>query len=261
VQALPVSAALWMVLAAGIPLTPQQHERLSITVDGPDQRDDAFAALVENIRRWTGEPSDEPIRLSPDFKALLERPAEFRGDLCRIAGRIQQRAQLPPPFEMMTEWFIRIETGLPVIVYVAGLEPGTGFDEGRLIEIDARFFKRIDLTARDGKVHGYPAFVGAFPRLIAKAAAPQPQPIGPRRLWLIAGPVVAMLIVFAALFLYVRRQQKRRAPHRWWRRTRDLEPTAEPVDGGASLPDDPAEALAELKRRAEPPSADADDHR
>jgi hypothetical protein len=237
----------WMgvALAGAVPLTSSQREALSTIVDGPDQRDEAFAALIENAQQWTRQnAADEPIRLHPDFKAIIEHPASYRGDLCRIVGSIDQQRRLEAPDERVWERFIRLPDRTPIIVYVVDLNQPQLFRDGDRIEIDARFYKRIDLTARDGVVRAFPAFVGALPTL----AGARDGGLGSAKqnpLWILAGPIIVMGIAFAVLMIFVRR--RRLAVHSAANRAHAA---SDAVDESRGLPDDPAEALAELKRRA-----------
>jgi len=64
------------------------------------------------------------------------------------------------------------------------------------------------------------------------------------RLWMVTVPVAVMLVVFLLLLLYARRGQ---GPMR--ARAGTTGPWAD--QGDEHLPDDPAEALAELRRHAE----------
>jgi MprA protease rhombosortase-interaction domain-containing protein len=231
------------------PLTPGQMLRLAKAVDGGDHREDAFAALLENVRVWKGESGDAPIRLQPNFEAMAANPDEFRGDLCRIGGVLAQHTQLAPPFEHVQEWFVRLPDGRPVITYVS--QPPDQFADGHPLEIDARFYKRIDFVARDGQKRSYAAFVGAFPRAIgpAEVRAPTSDPYG--RVWLVAAPILAMLVVFAGLLIYARRRRAS-AMHRALPRSLGVDQgVPAQVDSTQGLPDDPAQALAELKRQAD----------
>lgn len=243
--------AWWLQLGAIAPLSPQQVERLAGAVDGADHREDAFPALIENVRQWSTELGDEPIRLNPDFNALLTQPSTFRGDLCRINGKLQQQTRLAPPYETIWEWFVRAQNNQPIVVYVVDLDPSTSYPDNQQVEIDARFYKRVDFTARDGKHRRYPAFVGACPRIVWLRGHSQPYP-ELNRLWMVAVPAGAMLVVFTFLLLYVRRKRSQpepllRAQHAASRPAGGLSM----MDESLSLPHDPAEALAELKRRAD----------
>jgi hypothetical protein len=234
----PAGLLLCIACAAVPPLTDDQRVRLADAVDGTDHRDDAFAALVENVRRWTPGSGDAPVRLQPDLERMLAHPETYRGTLCRLEGSLEQQAPLAPPWEGMAEWFVRDDAGRPILVYVAGLQPGRGFRGGRPVVILARFYKRVDAVARDGRTHRYPAFVGAHPLALGSPDR------GWARLWAVTIPVAAMLVVFLLLLVYARRghgpMRGRAGAGGVWTEEMD-----EP------LPEDPAEALAELRRRAE----------
>lgn len=248
-----VRSLLCVATGALPPLTNLQRESLDAAIDGEDQRDDAFSALLENVQQWNGEIGDAPIRLKPDYTAMLANPAAYRGDLCRLTGKIQQQTKLPPPNESVREWFIRGEDHRPILVYVADLNSGQSFRDGQLIEIDARFYKRIDAMAMDGRQRTYPAFVGAFPRTINEAPiAPKLSPASPQsdHLWIIAVPVGAMFIVFVGLWLYARRGPRRLPLGARREAAVNAAADRDQLDSGDGLPDDPAEALAELRRRA-----------
>lgn len=231
-----------LLLAAVEPLTADQRIRLQTAYDGRDHQEEAFVALLENVEAWTPGLGDAAIRLHPDLEAMMADPDAFRGDLCRITGTIQQRTPLGRPYTGVAEWFLRDEGERPFLVFVSdlGLEKSSGevFADGNRVRIVARFYKRLDALARDGTVHVYPAFVGRFPRTLMAADAAW------GGLWAVAGPVTVMLVVFVILLVYARRGGRSR-PHRV--------PLAGelPTHGPENLPDDPAEALAELRRRAE----------
>jgi hypothetical protein len=226
-----------LLLAAIPPLTDDERARVATAADGRDARDEAFAALVENVSRWTPGAAAPALQPDPDLDSMLAEPAAHRGRLCRVAGSIQQQTPLAYPYEDVGEWVVRDVAGRPILVYVCGLAPDHGFRVGRQVVIPARFYKRVDAVALDGRLHRYPAFIGAFPR---PAAADE----GWARLWTVTVPVAIMLVVFLLLLLYARRGQ---GPMR--RRAATAGPWADHRD--ERLPEDPAEALAELRRQAE----------
>ena len=260
---LPLALAIALVTRPAPPFTDQQRQDLLTARDDADYREQAFYALVENARAWAQSPAveGEAIRLAPDLHALLERPADFRGDLCSISGEVVQQTQLAPPYEDVSEWFVRRgRGGEAVIVYV--VQPDRAIANRQNVQIDARFYKRMHFTARDRQPHDYPAFVGRFPTravaglsaapTISPATAPAAHNRGLDVLAVIAGPVALLMIVFVGMRRWIARKGRGGWPalHR-----ERLEPTHDPqqLDAAESLPDDPAEALAELRRRAEPP--------
>lgn len=224
------------------PLTDAQIARLEAAQDGQDHREDAFEALMENMELSDGEAGDSLIRLNPELDAMTGYPADFRGDLCLLTGIIQQQAVLPAPYETVSEWFLRDDDGEPMIIYIAGLPGGlgSGFQDGTRIRIIARFYKRVDFIARDGMQRSYPAFVGAKPKPLGLNGGDSLN-----RMWTIVIPVSLLAMVFIILFVYVR-YQKGRPPRHATALTHESG-----VDEADSLSDDPAQALSELRKRAD----------
>jgi hypothetical protein len=192
---------------------------------------------------------------------LLDRPADFRGDLCRITGELLQHTTLAPPYEDVSEWFVRdSRNGQPVIVYVVKPDESQPFAERLHVQIDGRFYKRMRFTARDRQTRDYPAFVGRFPILISPPATQSGSPIAPGPgtggrsldvLAIIAGPVAVLAIVLASMRLWISRKSRLRQHERHGLRADGPTVYGGAVDEAEGLPDDPAEALAELRRRAE----------
>ncbi len=227
-----LASLLTLVLFAVPPLSESEQARLASAVDDLDGPDDALAALLEHCSRWTGGPGDAPIRLEPDLQRMLDDPAAYRGALCRLRGRVQQQTPLQAPHAGALEWIVRDADGRPILVY---LPEDPKLTDGTAIEIDARFYKRVRATARDGVTRVYPAFVGSKPVTMPIATTGAPLTV--------IVPVIVMFMVFLALLVYARRGGRR--PARGWR-------VAGPVDEAVeNLPADPAEALEELRRRAE----------
>jgi len=230
--------------AAAPPLTDEQLTRLETAYDGRDHREEAFIALLENMRDWDGEQRNISVRLHPDIETMIEQPDRYRGNLVHLTGRVVQRTALPPPHEGVVECFLRDDAGRPLLVYV--IAPDREADplrEGSRVDIVARFYKRVDFTARDGTRRSYAAFVGAHPRLITAAAGAT----GITSLAVLSIALLMMFIVFALLIAAIRRHRSTspRAPAR--RLARDAIPPE--LDDTADLPDDPADALSELHRR------------
>ncbi len=229
---------LGIALAAIEPLTDDQRVRLATAFDGRDHQEAAFVALVENTRLWTPGVGDSPIRLQPDLTAMLGDPESYRGSLCQIAGRVQQQTPLSALYEGVTEWFVRDESGRPILVYVVGHEGDPTIGDGQAVVLHARFYKRVDDIARDGVSRSYPAFVGAWPsRPVAADAALS-------GVLVVVIPVSVLLVIFLLLMLYVRRN---RAERRLGRPGIGERPD---MDESPALPDDPVDALNEMRRRA-----------
>jgi hypothetical protein len=237
-----------LLLTAIAPLTEDQRVRISTAYDGRDHREEAFAALLENAAAWSEGVGDAPVRLSTDIEAMIADPDEYRGELYRIVGALQQRTRLDRPWQGVWEWFVRDDSGRPVIVYVTGLMPEdeAHFRDGRRVLIYARYYKRIDAVARDGQLRSYAAFVGAHPSPASGAASDASA--FSVVLALAALVLVGLVVVLVLVFVAARRQRSRRPARR---ALPGAEAEATAVDDGGPLPDDPAEALAELRRRAE----------
>jgi hypothetical protein len=237
--------ALYGLLLSVTPLTDGQSVRLETAMDGRDHQEEAFVALLDNVRSWDIDaiPGDSPVIVQPDFETMLVNPDQWRGALCRIEGVIQQRNQLDRPFEGVHEWFVRTEDGRPILLFITALDEATAdrVRDGRGVVVYARFYKRIDAVARDGEEHRYPAFVGRGPALTGGVVDTG----GLGMLVAVVLPIAGLLVVFLLVWMWSRRRSTRRlavAAHR--------EAGIE-VDDGGPLPDDPCEALGELKRRAE----------
>ncbi len=227
------------------PLSDDQITRLNTAQDGQDYQEKAFSALLENMRLYSGEVGDSLIRLNPDLNLMIKSPTDYRGDLCRLTGVILQQNRLQVPYETVSEWFLRDDAGRPMIIYVSGfpVESGTGFANGMRVQIVARFYKRVDFIARDGIQRSYAAFVGVKPKKLGLIAG---DPLS--GLWVVLIPVALLAIIFIILFAYVRHQKKR--PHRHLAPlTKETE-----VDEAGTLSDDPAQALSELRQRADDPT-------
>jgi len=223
------------------PLTEAQSIELESADDDADVQETAFR--VENARQWTEPVGDVAIRLSPDYEQLLQDPAAARGAVCRIEGVLQQHTPMDEPFGDVEEWFVRTDDGRPVQVFVIDpkqARPGITFDDGTRVVVLGRFYKRTEDVDRQGRTQQYPAFVGALPRLATEgswAAATTP-------FWIIFVLIALLLGGFGALMVYVRRT-KRRVPQ-----PTGAQPQESAMDDPRPLPEDPAEALAELRRRA-----------
>ncbi len=239
----PVGIILGIALVAIPPLTEDQRVRLATAFDGRDHQEAAFGALIENARVWTAGIGDAAIRLHPNLAAMLDDPEVYRGTLCQITGRLQQQTTLPSPYQGVTEWFVRDESGQPILVYVVSHADDPAIVDGQAVILHGRYYKRIDEIARDGVSRSYPAFVGAFPR------RPTDTDGAVGGIAVIVIPVAVLLVIFIVLMLYVRRNRLQRHI----RRSASGERIK--VDETPALPDDPVAALNEMRRRAEADSA------
>jgi hypothetical protein len=229
-----------IVLTLIPPLTAEQETRLQTARDGRDHREEAFVAIVENVRSGPWELGGDAVVLHPDHDAMIADPATHRGRLCRIEGVVQQATDLARPHDGITEWFVRDDDGRPILVYVVHAPERPGPGERDRIEMIVRFYKPIDAEGRDGVTRRYPAYVGTAPKAILRNTAGSS--VSP--LLIIALPLGILLVAFVFLLVYTRRQRRGDAPHHRVR-------TAPVEESEPPLPDDPAEALAEMKRRSD----------
>jgi hypothetical protein len=227
-----------MLLALVTPLSDAERTVIETARDDRSHEEEAFAVLLTHASAWTGELGDEPIRLQPNFAAMVEHPDNYRGELCRIEGRLEQRTGLGGAFEG-DEWFVRTKDGTPVVVYLPIDERMKTLRDGQHIAINARFYKRMRFEGRDDSERAFAAFVGARPWLVE---APNPW----RHLWVLAALVMVLLVTFLVLFAIVRRGG---AARRDASRLRTGAWGDERGEHDDLLPSDPAAALEELRRR------------
>lgn len=227
------------------PLTEQQLIALETADDDDrDWRESAFEALVSNARQWRPPLDEWREAQPPDLDELLARPELYRGAIYVLSGRLELQTRLPDPNDDVLEWFVRDEAGRPMQVYVidpAIALPGLELREGGRVRILARFYKRMTEQDRTGTTRRYPAFIGAIPQPVVPVAGESLA-----TLWFVAALLAVLLVIFAALFIYVR--QSRRSRGRSSRLAASESVTV--AHEQPPLPDDPADALAELRRRA-----------
>lgn len=235
--------AAWPVVVtthvfAGLPLlSPAEQDVLVSVQDASDVPDAAFAVMSEHVTATEQVQSNEPIRLQVFVEDLLADPSASRGDLYRVEGQFLQRRNMPPPYQEIEEWFLRLPSGDPVAVYLP-VEDAQAMDvEGQSISIDARFYKVLQAVARDQQLHRYPAFFGRSPQLLSKNSSAAVERMD---ILVLLGFLVLLVIIGLVVMAFARRQ-KRVLP-RW---------SPGPVEPRANITDDPAVALRELRAKAE----------
>ena len=238
----PGAILLGLLFIAIPPLTEEQVTRLRAADPGRDHQEDAFVALLENARQWTAPPGDAPARQHADSVEVVENPDSYRGDLFRIRGGLELITRLKRPYDKVYEWCVRSPDDRLVIVYVASIVQVGSFQRGDQVELLGRFYKVMTMIDQTGRRREYAAFVGAQPSHVRAKAASRDAAL----LWFVGLPVVVLLIVFLLLLGYVRRRHRGPSPQPAGQWTDDSI-----ADKGAPLPEDPAEALAELRKRAE----------
>lgn len=206
--------------------------------DDSDIPDESFFILIDHVRSWPEGARTPGVRLEVAREDLLKDPANHRGLLLVIEGRIEQHHDLGPPFEDVQEWFVRDLAGDPWIVYVVGERNGATGDGQRVI-LEAHFYKRMLLEDRSGIQRAYPALAGAFP-IVLPVEGPPPVAGGVAELWALLAILAGALLL---VMLLARRAAGQTASRRAIVHSEDSLPPDPPLPGEAD------EALRELKRR------------
>ena len=222
-----VPAVLMMMFVSSLPPSLEQVQ------DDTDVPDAAFVDLIEYVE---GATRDESVELRIDHAAILDDPNRYRGSLVTISGRLEQHRTLGRPFEAVGEWFIRDDSGQPWAVYVIDVESDDVRD-GRYVTLSGLVYKRLRLDDRSGVERTFPALIASSPTW---SVATAPVSAGRSQLWLLVAVLAIGLIVVIIL-------GRRLARH----------PSSRPVivaaddDEPMELPEEPSEALRELKRRGD----------
>ena len=170
-------------------------------------------------------------------EALMTSPSATRGELYRVEGQLLQERTMPAPHRDIQEWFLRLPSGEPVVVYLPARDAMALNADGQVVTIDARFYKVLEAIARDQQVRKYPAFFGRSPRLLAQTRSAVTERMD---ILILLGFIAILVCVGLALIAYARRQMNSttRQPHR-------------PVQPRPRATEDPANALRELRSQAE----------
>lgn len=247
------------------PLSAEQTIQLATADDTRPPDEPAWTGLLTNIASWNpatagvgswvNEAGDLPAK--PNYPALLEAPAAYRGDLFvvegKYAGRQREMRTLRggPWGESLKEWGVVVtpDTGEPggefvAMVYLVDPQGKiTPPREGQTVRMLTRFYKTWTDVDAGGVERAYPVFVGRSASVVENAAA------AGRGNLLIVGGVGALAAVLVLLMLARKRRagraSKREAVLERLRREVDDTEDQDSIEG---LPDDPAAALAQLER-------------
>lgn len=236
---------LLALLAPPPPLTDGVLASLAEVEDDRDAPDAGMLALLKHVEAWPKDAGSSGIRLHVDHDELVASPEAHRGVLMVVEGRLEQVNQLASPLEDVQEWFVRPPEGRPVMVYVP--MPGDLVRPGDDVVLECYFYKRLQLEDRQGVSRAFPVFIGGQPRVVAAerravdTALRDAKAYTDAMVYLVSS-IVLLLLVVGGLVLVTSRV-KRRPPHA------GIFGDVEPDPPVPSLPDDPADAMAELKRR------------
>ena len=223
----------------------EQVEQLQAARDDQEIGESAFAVLVE-VANDGIQADDEVTIVAFDLSTILKDPARFRGQQFQLNGTLVMNSDVTRPLGLkpgtraIEEWIIRSDKGIPFIVYV--LHDGNrSASVGQSVRLNGRFYKRLLLQARDGEMKNYLAFVSPGLTRISR-----PPGLTAEHAWGVVVLVVFLGAIFLFVFFVTRRARRAGVPitHRVGS---DL---ANEVDDRRPLPQDPAIALGELKRRA-----------
>ncbi len=168
-----------LMLAAVTPLTEVQQVKLETANDRSRTIDEAaFYALLDNAEAWTGlaempprTPPDDRI-VVPDYQDMADNPEDWRGQLCRIEGKLQIVHPVTrlgdPKWEGIEQWSILAPDGTIVIVYLTDppettrsvMHPEVVEEFNRPVVLVARYYKQLAQPSRGQGMMVYPAFVG-----------------------------------------------------------------------------------------------------
>jgi hypothetical protein len=211
------------------PIDENTQNRLQSVVDGLDTRDEGFAALVEHVQEWEGTAQTLE---TPEMQTLVQQPTQYRGELFYISGEIELVEQLPPPWEGVTELFVRDKNDSVFGVYVVG---GTQFSLQQTIQAPSVFYKTISIEGRDQQKRTYPTFItnrGVLNTTKSDVASEQT---------LFALLLLGIIGILAYLF-YRMTTSKKQVNRRVTIKTQEVLDATEEVSG--VLPEDSSEALA-----------------
>ncbi|MBG80128.1 MAG: hypothetical protein CMJ39_05385 [Phycisphaerae bacterium] len=208
-------------------------------LDETTMPDDSFETLIPFLHQWfqTSDERDEHAAAKKlSVEDLLESPPSNRGLLYCIQGRVQEIRAMRSPYQEMEEWFIRLSSGEPLALYVPAGQIEVA--AGAHVEVNALFYKILKARAMDGQIRRYPVFLGGRVERRDDAAGNQ---MNWQRMdvLMLLGFMLLLAMVLVGVMLLARRQLPSER--------RKVVPM---VDGAVDLPDDPAEALHELRSRA-----------
>lgn len=171
-----------------------------------DIRDDAldfsqpgFYAVVEAVRQGATPGSAEPVLKPGDWRALAERPAEFRGRPVSVRGSVGRNSNwsLPGRPEAGTLWQLELyDRGQPLACTVILTEDASDIPLDSVIEVTGYFVMLRSYLLKDGSLRRAALLVGAGPSLLERGGAGKPSFLSrPEALWWGLGAVAGGLMI------------------------------------------------------------------
>lgn len=211
------------------PIDENTRNRLQTIVDGPDTRGEGFAALVGHVQTWEGTTTNG---VPPEMQSITQSPAQYRGELFYISGKIELIEQLQSPWQGVSELFVRGQSGTVFGVYVVG---GSHLLLKQTIQAPALFYKNISIEGRDQQLRLYPTFITEEGVLLTTDSGGMPEGA------LLALPLLGIIAFLAYLFFRMTKSKKNMR-RRVTIRSQEVLDAAQEVSG--DLPEDSSEALA-----------------
>ena len=201
-------------------------------------------ALLKNAMQW--DAGDETGAVVPDYAQLAHSPQPFRGEVMLIEGKFLRKRRLtlakPGPWgEAITEWAVQVGPGeadhdFALVYFVDPDQTMTRPGRDAQVRIAARFYMVWQTLDMENQPRRYLTFVGRPVRLLTEGASN------------LKGPMLMVALAAGAsgLFLLGRliRRGIRPAPLPRQQHKTTCSQSA------SALPDDPADALAQLHDQA-----------
>lgn len=246
------------IFTAAPPLTDKQAMQLQSAIDNSPLVDEAaWYPLLHNALEWQGDV--KPGSKIPDYDAIQKTPSVYRGQRFILAGRYAGRplsrtdlkvtnlARAGPWDGELEQWSMIVANDPEIVAIVYLVDPPDEPRVGSHIEIVARFYKIWETTNLANQVSRYPVFVGKSAKLSKTAYS---TPTQTSRFFL------ALVIALGLGWLILRfgvMKQKQRGPVSSRHHVvpaHELRPQDHANDDDQhGLPQDPAQALLEIKRR------------
>lgn len=241
------------------PLTEAQRVQLETADDTRPPDEPAWYGLLSNVASWEAPPPGAKVAgggTPPDYAALMQSPGALRGDVFVVEGRFagRQRRQVVlregPWGRALTEWGVVVDPAAGggeervVVVYLVDPDGRQATPRrNQRVRVAARFYKLWPDADGTGRAVTYPVFVGRSAALI------EPEGWAAGRMFrdLIVAAIIVLMAGLFGIRWWARRQRVARRRPRLSDRRRPVDrPGDSENDDAPPLPDDPAEALAEL---------------
>lgn len=241
-----ITRLILLGLILTIPPLPESARTILEIVqdDEPVFRADAgLDALLQNLN-WSEVATH---RLEPfDLRAIGDSPATYRGEPGVVSGRVLSQELLTLAGHDLVRWTVRPKEGPTFVVLLRPEQAARIPDASKRpsLEIPARFYKRYLRSRFEGDTNPVPflLFVGTNPALTASQDLINDAGSIARSAVAIAVGVTTGLLIW---ILLRSRSRTRRSP------ARALQDDSGAGWNDANLPEEPADALAELRQRAE----------